>query len=141
MNGKKAQIVNLSLDSLDDRFAKTIVKIFSKLFFNYAKSLEQKASQPFNIFLEEAHRYVQNDTDINVLGYNIFERISKEGRKYGVLLGLIILIIDILNIKTFNYKYFYIDKNDLDDLIIKKDNYIKKRKNILTNNIIRGKYK
>ena len=60
---------------------------------------------------------------------------------YGVILGLIILIYDILSIKTLNYKYFYIDKNDLDDLIIKKDNYIKKRKNILTNNIIRGKYK
>jgi len=89
MQGKKAQIVNFSLDSLDDRFAKTIVKIFSKLFFNYAKSLENRGSKPFNIFLEEAHRYVQNDDDIQILGYNIFERISKEGRKYGVLLGLI----------------------------------------------------
>lgn len=89
LNGKKAQIVNFSLDSLDDRFAKTIVKIFSKLFFNYAKSLDQRGSKPFNIFLEEAHRYVQNDADNEILGYNIFERISKEGRKYGVLLGLI----------------------------------------------------
>ena len=32
---------------------------------------------------------VLNDSDINLLGYNIFERIAKEGRKYGVLLGLI----------------------------------------------------
>ena len=39
--------------------------------------------------LEEAHRYVQNDTDINIIGYNIFDRITKEGRKYGVVLGLI----------------------------------------------------
>jgi len=44
---------------------------------------------PFNIFLEEAHRYVQNDNDNETIGYNIFERIAKEGRKYGVLLGLI----------------------------------------------------
>ncbi len=87
--GKKAQIVNISIDSLDDRFAKTIVKIFSKLLFNYAKSLTNRASNPFNIILEEAHRYVQNDSDVEILGYNIFERISKEGRKYGVLLGLI----------------------------------------------------
>ena len=89
MQGKKAQIINFSLDSLDDRMAKTIVKIFSKLFFNYAKNLPEKASKPFNIFLEEAHRYVQNDNDVNILGYNIFERIAKEGRKYGVLIGLI----------------------------------------------------
>ena len=29
------------------------------------------------------------DNDINVIGYNVFDRISKEGRKYGLLLGLI----------------------------------------------------
>ena len=29
------------------------------------------------------------NNDINLLGYNIFERITKEGRKYGVMLGLI----------------------------------------------------
>ena len=39
--------------------------------------------------MEEAHRYVQNDNDVKLLGYNIFDRIAKEGRKYGVLLGLI----------------------------------------------------
>ena len=44
---------------------------------------------PIHIILEEAHRYVQNDKDIFLLGYNIFDRITKEGRKYGVLLGLI----------------------------------------------------
>ena len=87
--GKKAQIVDISIDTLDDRFAKTIVKIYAKLLFNYAKALNSRASIPFNIILEEAHRYVQNDTDVEILGYNIFERISKEGRKYGVLLGLI----------------------------------------------------
>ena len=32
---------------------------------------------------------MQNDNDINILGYNIFDRITKEGRKYGVILGLI----------------------------------------------------
>ena len=44
---------------------------------------------PFHLMLEEAHRYVQNDSDINILGYNIFERIAKEGRKFGVVLDLI----------------------------------------------------
>lgn len=88
-NGEKAQIVNFNINYIDDRFAKTITKIYSKLLFDYAKGLEKKASMPFHIVLEEAHRYVQDDNDINLLGYNIFERISKEGRKYGVLLGLI----------------------------------------------------
>lgn len=40
-------------------------------------------------FLEEAHRYVQNDNDTYLIGYNIFERVAKEGRKYGMILNLI----------------------------------------------------
>ncbi len=88
-NGRKAQIINFNINYIDDRLAKTITKIYSKLLFDYAKNMEQKATFPFHIVLEEAHRYVQNDNDVNLLGYNIFDRITKEGRKYGVLLGLI----------------------------------------------------
>lgn len=88
-SGRKAQIINFNINYVDDRFAKTLTKIYSKLLFEYAKNLEKKASLPFHIILEEAHRYVQNDNDINLIGYNIFDRITKEGRKYGVLLGLI----------------------------------------------------
>lgn len=88
-NGRKAQIVNFNINYVDDRFAKNIVKIYSKLLFDYLVSLNQRASMPFHIVLEEAHRYVQNDSDIGILGYNIFERITKEGRKYGLLLGIV----------------------------------------------------
>ena len=59
------------------------------MLFNFSKRLKDRASIPFHIFVEEAHRYVQNDSDVDILGYNIFDRIAKEGRKYGVLLGLI----------------------------------------------------
>ena len=55
----------------------------------FAKTLEQRASIPFHLFLEEAHRYVSKDADTFLIGYNIFERIAKEGRKYGVLLNII----------------------------------------------------
>lgn len=88
-NGRKAQIINFNINYVDDRFAKTLTKIYSKLFFDYAKNLENRASIPIHIVLEEAHRYVQNDNDVNLIGYNIFDRITKEGRKYAVLLGLI----------------------------------------------------
>ena len=83
------QIINMNLNYIDERFAKTLTKIFAKMFFDFATELEERASYPIHIILEEAHRYVQNDNDINVLGYNIFDRITKEGRKYGVILGLI----------------------------------------------------
>ena len=88
-NGKKYQIVNMNFDDVDDSFAKVIVKIYSRLIFEFSKSLKDRASIPFHVIVEEAHRYIQNDTDRFLIGYNIFERISKEGRKYGVLLGII----------------------------------------------------
>lgn len=89
MGNTKAQIVNINLEDIDDVYAKVIVKIISKLLFDYAKSLTNRASQPFHLFLEEAHRYIQQDTDTFLLGYNIFDRIAKEGRKYGVILDII----------------------------------------------------
>lgn len=83
------QIVNFNLNFVDERFAKTLTKIYAKLFLNYAIQLKDNSKFSVQIVVEEAHRYVQNDNDIEVLGYNIFDRITKEGRKYGVLLGLI----------------------------------------------------
>ena len=88
-DGEKKQIINFNISYVDDRFAKVLVKIISKLLFEYSLALDNRASFPIHILLEEAHRYVQNDNDINILGYNIFERITKEGRKYGVILGMI----------------------------------------------------
>ena len=90
VNGnRKAQIINFNINYVDDRFAKVLTKIYSKLLYDYSKELKVRASFPIHIILEEAHRYVQNDNDVNLLGYNIFERIAKEGRKYGIILGLI----------------------------------------------------
>lgn len=88
-NGHKAQIINFNINYVDDRFAKVVTKIYSKMLFNFAKENENRGTLPFHIILEEAHRYVQNDNDYELLGYNIFDRITKEGRKYGVILGLI----------------------------------------------------
>ena len=77
------------MDDVDDVFAKVISKVYSRLVFEFAKGLKNRASIPFHIIVEEAHRYIQNDTDRFLIGYNIFERIAKEGRKFGVLMNLI----------------------------------------------------
>ena len=88
-DGKNAQIININLNGVDDRMIKILSKIYGKMFFDYVTNLEKRASFPIHMVIEEAHRYVQNDHDYEVLGYNIFDRITKEGRKYGILLGLI----------------------------------------------------
>ena len=74
INGnKKSQIVNFNLEDVDDRFARSI----------------ERASFPIHMILEEAHRYVLEGDDKKLFGYNIFERIAKEGRKHGLILDLI----------------------------------------------------
>ena len=88
-DGRKCQLINFNINYVDDRFAKVLVKIYSRILFNFVTLLPNRASVPFHIVLEEAHRYIQNDIDTVILGYNIFDRIAKEGRKYGILLGVI----------------------------------------------------
>ena len=85
----RVQIVNFNINYIDDRIAKVMTKILSRMLFLKASTLKPRGSRAFHIIIEEAHRYVQHDADIELLGYNIFERISKEGRKYGVFLALI----------------------------------------------------
>lgn len=88
-NSKKAQIININLESLDDIYSKALVKIYTRIIFDFAKDNANRATVPFHLFLEEAHRYIQHDNDVFLLGYNIFDRIAKEGRKYGVILDII----------------------------------------------------
>ena len=88
-NNARVQLVNFVLEEVDDRLAKSLVKIMSRILFKFAKKLQPRGAMPMCIMLEEAHRYVQKDNDVNILGYNIFERIAKEGRKFGVIMDLI----------------------------------------------------
>ena len=88
-SNKRAQIINFVLEDIDDRFAKAIVKVYCRIIFKFSKGLRDRGAMPIHLMLEEAHRYVQKDYDVEILGYNIFERIAKEGRKFGVIMDLI----------------------------------------------------
>ena len=89
VGNKKAQVINMNLEDIDDNQDKIIVKICERIFFEFCKTRKQRAQIPFHLFLEEAHRYVTKDADVYLIGYNIFDRIAKEGRKYGVLMNII----------------------------------------------------
>ena len=85
----RCQLININLDDMDDSIAAVITKIITRFVFDYAKALEPRGSLPFHILVEEAHRYIRNDKDNFLIGYNIFDRVAKEGRKYGIILGVI----------------------------------------------------
>lgn len=82
------QLVNIDISSLDDSEGEMVVKVLAKLLLEYMKSQTPRAKRPINIVVEEAHRFVHNQKDYGAIGYDIFERVSKEGRKFGVLLGI-----------------------------------------------------
>lgn len=84
----EAQLLNIDISNLDDTATEVVTKVFSKMLFDYLRSLSPRNSMPINLILEEAHRFVRSDMDYGVLGYNIFERIAKEGRKFGLLMGI-----------------------------------------------------
>ena len=82
------QIVDLDISSLDDASAEVVTKVLAKLLLDYLKKKESKAETPINFIIEEAHRFIKNEVNYGAVGYNIFERIAKEGRKFGMLLGI-----------------------------------------------------
>lgn len=82
------QIIDVDISSLDDASAEVVTKVLAKMLLDYVKHKEHKADMPINFIIEEAHRFVKEDSYYGVVGYNIFERIAKEGRKYGFLLGI-----------------------------------------------------
>ncbi len=84
----KNQILNIDISSLDDYTSEVVVNVLSKMIFEYLRKQKDKASMPVNLIIEEAHRFVKNTIDYGAVGYNIFERIAKEGRKFGLLLGI-----------------------------------------------------
>lgn len=84
----EAQLLNIDISNLDDTATEVVTKVFSKMLFDYLRALSPRNSMPINLILEEAHRFVRSDMDYGVLGYNIFERIAKEGRKFGLLMGI-----------------------------------------------------
>ena len=121
--GKKFQIVNINMDDIDDQVAAVITKIFSRIIFDYSKKLQNRGSIPFHILIDEAHRYVRKDQDTFLIGYNIFERIAKEGRKYGVILGIIsqrpVEISDTVISQCSNFLIFKIN-NPMDSEYIRQ---------------------
>ena len=57
------------------------------MIFEKLRNAKERNKYPVNLVLEEAHRYISNESG-KVFGdaNKIFERIAKEGRKYGMFL-------------------------------------------------------
>ncbi len=87
-NGKPISIVDVS--GVPSEITSVVVSVLARMVFDYAIWSRTEAQRPLLLVCEEAHRYVPKDDSGNGQAVRkILERIAKEGRKYGVSLGLI----------------------------------------------------
>ena len=86
--GKPISIIDVS--GVPSDIVSVVVAVLSRLVFDYAIWSRSEVQRPILLICEEAHRYVPSDkTGTGQAVRKILERIAKEGRKYGVSLGLI----------------------------------------------------
>ena len=87
-DGRPISIIDVS--GVPSDITATVVAVLARLVFDFAIWGREEKPRPVLLVCEEAHRYVPNErnADGNSVG-KILSRIAKEGRKYGVSLGLI----------------------------------------------------
>jgi DNA helicase HerA-like ATPase len=87
-HGKPISIIDVSGVPAD--ITSTVVAVLSRLVFDFATWSRNELQRPILLVCEEAHRYIPSDrVSKDSAVRSILERIAKEGRKYGVSLGLI----------------------------------------------------
>jgi DNA helicase HerA-like ATPase len=84
---KKTQITIIDLNSVEDEVVEVISCVITRMIFERLKIIPVRNSFPVNLVLEEAHRYISEYKNSHFGEANkIFERVAKEGRKYGLFL-------------------------------------------------------
>ncbi len=86
--GKPISIIDVS--GVPSDITATVVALLSRLVFDFAIWSREERTRPVLLVCEEAHRYVPHESDTAApAAGRVLSRIAKEGRKYGVALGLV----------------------------------------------------
>jgi len=88
--GDSKPISIIDVSGVPSDITAVVVAVLSRMVFDYAIWSRNEPQRPILLVCEEAHRYVpsEKNADGSSVG-KILGRIAKEGRKYGVSLGLI----------------------------------------------------
>jgi uncharacterized protein len=86
---KTSQIIILDMNDAADEVVEVASAVVSRLIFERLRNAEPRNHFPVHLVLEEAHRYVADKpTGYAIDASKVFERIAKEGRKYGIFFVL-----------------------------------------------------
>jgi DNA helicase HerA-like ATPase len=88
--GGNKPISIIDVSGVPSEITSVVVAVLSRMVFDFAIWSRNEPQRPILLVCEEAHRYIPNErnADGSSVG-KILSRIAKEGRKYGVSLGLI----------------------------------------------------
>jgi len=82
-----AQVIILDMNEAADEVVEVASAVIARLIFDRLRKADPRNRYPVNLVLEEAHRYVaERPSGYAIDASRIFERIAKEGRKYGLFL-------------------------------------------------------
>jgi DNA helicase HerA-like ATPase len=86
--GKPISVIDLS--GVPTSIVSAVVSVLSRIVFDFAVWSRGERRRPVVLICEEAHRYIPSRSISRTSSVrDVLERIAKEGRKYGVSLGLV----------------------------------------------------
>lgn len=84
---KSSQIVIIDMNAVEDEVVELVSAVVARMIFRLLRQAAPRNRFPVHLLLEEAHRYISATPSRYALDAGrMFERIAKEGRKYGLFL-------------------------------------------------------
>lgn len=86
---KQDQIIIIDLNTVEDEVVELVSAVIARMLFRLLRRADPRNRFPIHLLLEEAHRYIASTPSrFSIDAAKIFERIAKEGRKYGLFVML-----------------------------------------------------
>lgn len=84
---KTSQIIIVDMNAVEDEVVELVSAITARMIFRLLRQAAPRNRFPVHLLLEEAHRYISATPSRYALDAGrVFDRIAKEGRKYGLFL-------------------------------------------------------
>ncbi len=84
---KLNQIVIVDMNAVEDEVVELVASVLARMAFRLLRQADPRNRFPIHLLLEEAHRYIaEKPSRYAIDASRVYERISKEGRKYGLFI-------------------------------------------------------
>lgn len=81
------QVIIVDMNAVEDEVVELVSSVLARMTFRLLRQAEPRNRFPVHLLLEEAHRYISEaPSKYAIDASRIYERIAKEGRKYGLFL-------------------------------------------------------